>query len=254
MSNSLRFYVDNLVDQSTITASTENALYPTENLQDPRRTKVFRSTTNSDSIVFDFGETSNIDSIMIVDGPDGLGVSAVTLELNGTNTWGAPAFSQVVTLTTTHGVSYAEFASQSYRFARLVLTSTLGYCELSKVFLGQSQQIGADRSVQYNWSYQSKELSKIQENQYGTKFIDIISRQKQINFSINLLDKDELDDIFELYDTKGISKPFFMRLGCNEISNDFKRYSGMFYLNSIPQITNSSFNRYNLSMSLEEAK
>jgi hypothetical protein len=35
--------------------------------------------------------------------------------------------------------------------------------------------------------------------------------------------------------------------------NDPNRFSGMVYLNSIPTITNTSFGRYSLSMTLEEA-
>ena len=254
MSNSLRFYVNNLVDQATITASNENALFPASNLQDQRRTKVFRSTTNSDSIVFDFQETSEINSVMVVDEPfNGFGFTTITLELNGTNTWGSPAFTQSITVSTEHGVGYAEFNTQSYRFARIVLNSTLGYCELSKIYIGKNTQIGTDRSVQYGWSYQDRDISRVTENRYGQKFSDIILRQRLINFSMNLLSKDEMDNIFEIYDYCGITKPLFIRIGCDEISNEKRRYAGMFYMNNVPTITNTSFNRYSLSFQLEEA-
>jgi hypothetical protein len=35
--------------------------------------------------------------------------------------------------------------------------------------------------------------------------------------------------------------------------NDHRRFSGMVYLNSMPTITNTSFGRYSMSMSMEEA-
>jgi hypothetical protein len=251
----IKFYSGNLVDQATLSASTENALFPLENLQDPRRTKVFRSTTNSDTVVLDFQETSDVDSVFIVSNPiDGFGISTLAIDLNATNSWGAPAYSDTVTWSTVHGLGYNEFAAtQSYRFARLSLTSTLGYCELSKLFIGKKISLLNDRSINYGWSYVSKDNSRTQENRYGQRFSDVINRQRQFNISFSNINKDQLDQIFEIYDDKGLTKPFFVRIGCDEMISDKRRFSGMVYLNSIPQITNRFFNNYSLSMTLEEA-
>lgn len=248
----LKFYVGNLVDQATINASTVNSLFPASNLLDPRRTKVFRSTTNSDSIVFDFQETSEIDSVFVVDNPfDGFGVSTLSLELNTTDTWGAPAHTESVTWSTKHGVGYKEFIQQDYRFARLVMGSSLTYCELSKIFIGKSLDIG--RGPNFGWTYQSKDNSRIQENRYGQKFPDVINRQRQFSISLSNLDKDMMEKFFEIYDDKGTTKPFFMRTGCESMINGVERFAGMVYMTQIPTITNRFFNNYALSLTLEEA-
>ena len=250
----IKFYSENLVDRATITASTENALFPKSNLVDPRRTKVFRSTTASDEVVFDFQETSAIDSIFIVDNPfDGFGISSLTLNLNATNTWGAPAYTDTVSFSDTFGLGYKEFTTQNYRFAQVALTSSLAYCELSNLFIGKKIDMLSDKSINYGWTYLSKDNSRVQENRYGQKFADVINRQKQLNISFSNLNKDQLDQIFELYDDKGITKPFYIRIGCPEMTNDLRRYSGMVYMTSVPQITNRFFNNYALSMTLEEA-
>lgn len=250
----ISFYSSNLIDQSVVTASTENELFPASNLIDPRRTKVFRTNSNSDSIVFDFGETSEVNSILLVDSPrDGFGVTSVTLEMNGTNTWGAPAFTTTVPLNAIHGLGFKEFALQSYRFARLVMTSTLGYCELSKVFIGKEITFANNMGIELGWTYQDKDLSTFRENRYGQKFIDVVSRQKQISFSIRSMDKTEIDQVLEIYDEKSTIKPFFVRIGNDEMINDPDRFAGMFYLNTVPQITNKSFGLYDISMNLEEA-
>lgn len=251
----IKFYSGNLVDQATLSSSTENALFPLNNLKDPRRTKVFRSTSNSDTVFLDFQQTSDIDSLFVVSNPfDGFGVSTIAIDLNATNTWGAPAYSDTVTWSTVHGVGYNEFtATQAYRFARLSLTSTLGYCELSKIFIGKKISLLNDRSINYGWSYQSRDNSKIQENRYGQKFSDVINRQRVFEISFSNINKDQLDQIFEIYDDKGLTKPFYIRIGCDEMINEKRRFAGMVYLNSIPQITNRFFNNYSLSMSLEEA-
>jgi hypothetical protein len=250
----IKFYSDNLVDQATITVTTENALFPKSNLLDPRRTKVYRSTTNSDEVVFDFQETSEIDSVFIVDNPkDGFGISSLAINLNATNTWGAPSYSDTVSFSDTFGLGFKEFTTQSYRFAQLELTSSLAYCELSNLFIGKKIDMLNDKSISYGWQYASKDNSRVTENRYGQRFSDVINRQKQLNISFSNLNKDQLDQIYALYDDKGITKPFFVRIGCSEMTNDLRRYSGMVYLTAVPQITNRFFNNYALSMSLEEA-
>lgn len=250
----ISFYSDNLVDQANVTVSSENLLFPKSNLKDSRRTKIFRSNSNSDSIVFDFQETSIVDSILLVDDHrNGFGFSIAILEMNGTNEWSDPAFSQAITINHAQGFAFAEFPQESYRFARLVLSSTLGYCEVSKVFIGKKIAFANGMGINLGWTYQDKELSTIKENRYGQKFIDVITRQKQINFSITSMDPDELDQVLEIYDNKGSTKPFWMRLGCADMINDQDRFAGMYYMTAVPGITNRSFALYDISMTIEEA-
>jgi len=251
----IKFYSGNLVDQATITASTENALFPLSNLKDPRRTKVYRSTTNSDEIVFDFQETSEINSCFLVDNPfDGFGVSTLLLQMNGTNSWGSPAATESLAIDTQFGMGLNDFTTtHSYRFARLVATSSLSYCEISKLFIGKSIDLLNGKSINYGWNIVYKDNSRTVENRYGQRFTDVINRQKQINISLSNLSKDQLDQIFEINDDKGTSKPFFVRIGCTPMINNVERFSGMVYLSSAPQITNTFFNNYSLSMTLEEA-
>jgi hypothetical protein len=232
--------------------STENASFPASNIQDTRRTKVFRSTSGSDEIIFDFQESSEVDSFVIVDEPrNGFGLSTIDLEFSGTGNFSSPAFSTSLSFSTVHGVGVNEFAEQDYRFARLVMTSSLGYCELSKIFIGKELDLG--RCQSYGWSYQDKEIVNTKENRYGQKFSDIITRQRVFNLRFELLDKDHLDKIFQIYDNNGTTKPFFVSMDCGDIINDTNRFAGMVFMNSIPAITNTSFGRYSLSMQLEEA-
>lgn len=251
----IRFYSHNLVDQAVITPSTVNAQFPASNLVDPRRTKLFRSNTASDEIVFDFGETSDVNSFFIVDNPlDGFGVSTLSLEFNGTNTWGSPAATESLSFSTQFKNGYTDFATtHSYRFARLVMNSSLAYCELSKIFIGKSIELLGGRSINFGWSVQFKDKARTTENRYGQKFSDVINRQRVFNISFSNLNKDQLDQIFEIYDAKGTHLPFYIRIGCDNMINDNRRFSGMVYLNSAPQITNRFFNNYSLSMNLEEA-
>ena len=249
----LKFFNDNLVTAtSTVgTPSTVNASFPLSNLSDSRRTKVFRTTANSGNIVFDFGSPKTIDSLFIVgNSQTGLGINSLTLELNSSNSWASPAFSQVITLSSKFNQGKATFTAQTYRYARVVFTSSASFCEISKLFIGQA--IDLDRGPSFNWTYKSEDLSKVVENRYAQKFVDIISRQKRLSLSINLLNKDQLDQLFEIYDSKGLTYPFFIELGSDNMINDNRRFSGLVYLSSIPTITNNYFNRYSLTIEVEE--
>jgi hypothetical protein len=247
----LKLYNDNYVDQSTITASSQNALFPTSNLKDYRRSKVFRSTSNSDHLIFDMQETSLITTVFIVaDKRSGFGVSTVTVQFNATSDFTSPAFSISVPFSVKFGLGVVEFPQVAYRFARIVMTSSLGYCELSKVYIGKP--LALSRSINFGWTIKDEELSTKQKNRYGQLFIDTITRQKTIGFAMNLMNKDDLDIINELIDSKGESKPFYIQLGCAEMTNDNRRFSGPVYMNDIPTITNTNFNRYAMSFSVTE--
>jgi hypothetical protein len=250
---SFSIYSQNLVDQATLTASTVNAQFPVNNIKDYRRSKVYRSTTNADSVVFDFGETSEVNTVFLIsDKRNGFGFSTVTLQFNGTDAWGAPAATESVTFSTEHGVGFKEFtATHSYRFCRMVMTSTLGYCEVSNIFLGKKQNIV--RSINFGWTYQDEQIVNKVSNRYGQLFTDIVSRQKKIDLSMNYLDKDNLDEFLVAYDYCGESKPCFIKLGCDEMINDYRRFSGMVFFETVPAITNDYFNKYSLSLTLREA-
>jgi hypothetical protein len=245
-------YDNSYVPTATLTASTTNALFPLTNINDNRRSKVWRSTTNSDNIVINFGSAKEVDSFFIVcDKRGNFGFSTITLEFNSTDSWGSPAATESITFSNTFKVGLKDFATKNYQYVRIVLTSSLGYCEVSNIYLGK--RIDMDRSISFDWTYKSDDLSNSKTNRYGQRFTDETIRQTTISGALRLLDKDQLDQFFSVYDNVGEKKPFFIQLGCDEMTNDNRRYSGMVYFSSLPQITNTSFNRYNLSMTLIEA-
>jgi hypothetical protein len=249
---SFQLYKTNLIDQATITPSSENALFPVENIKDYRRSKVWRSTSSSDSLVIDFNETSVVDTFFIVpDKRNGFGVSLITLEFNATNEWTSPAATELVTFSDVYGVGFKEFTPHEYRFCRIVFTSSLSYCEVSNIYLGQKLDMG--RGISFGWTYKDDELSQSKLNRYGQKFTDVILRQKTISGALRLLDKEKITKFFEVYDYCGESRPFFMFLGYDDTIDNPLRFSGMFFFTDIPTITNTNFNKYNLSFTAREA-
>jgi aspartyl/asparaginyl-tRNA synthetase len=257
----LKLWNYNLVDQGTaiITATNENALFPVLNLKDPRRTKVFRSTTNSTVILFDFLTTQEVDSIVITPhSKNGFGfVAPITIEANPTNTWGSPAFSTTIAsgdIDQIHEIAIKEFAEQNFRFWRVSISGA-SYVELSNIFIGKMLLIGTGRTFSYDWQYVQAELSQFVVNRYGQRFSDIIDTQKRISASINLLTKEEIDDFFQMYDYNRTVRPFYMKIeSAAGILNNENRLSGMFYFDEMPFVSNPSHALWNMSATLSEAK
>lgn len=256
---SFKFLANNLVDQASIFTSSENSQFPASNIKHDFRTKVYRSTSNSDNIVFDLGSIEDVDHVAICDNwQDGFGVSAVTIEANGTDNWTSPAFSTSMTLDTEFGVSIKALSSQqSYRFWRLVLTSTLGYCEISHVFIGKASSVSTN-GVSYGWSYKNNDLKKQATSRYGQEFIDSIAQRKELmNLSFKVMNTTELDKIFEVYDNRRTVKPFYVKVGDDTdtiISNE-DRFNGLYKLTAMPSVSNpSTFALYDVTLSMREQK
>jgi hypothetical protein len=254
-----KFLANNMVEGAVITASTENAQFPASNLKHDFRTKVYRSTSNSDSIVFDLGAIEDVTHIGLVDNwQDGFGVSTVTVEANGTDTWGSPAFSTTMTLDNTFGVSINELAAtESYRYWRLVLTSSLSYCELTYVFIGKATDIETN-SVSYGWGYRGTEIAKKSTTRYGQDFTDPITTRKELNgLGFEVMNTTEIDKIFEVFDGRMTSKPFMVKMGddTNTIISNENRLNGLYKLTTIPAVTNpSAFGLYNVTLNVKEQK
>jgi hypothetical protein len=251
MADCFSLYGTNLVDTSTNTASTTNAQFPLTNLTDFRRSKVFRSTSNTSNIVFNFGSPQPIDAIFILaDKRNGFGGQTMTVEFNSADSWGSPAYSIAVPLSESLKMGNVTFPDISYQYARVVITSSLGYGELSKIFIGK--KIALSATINFGWSYKNEDTSVKSKNRYGQIFTDTIARQKALSFAFKNITKDDLNLINLMLDDRGENKPFYITIGNDLMAVDYRRFSGGVFLDDIPTVTNSSFNRFNLSMVTKE--
>lgn len=250
----IKFYVYNEIDNGVLTASTENATFPLSNLKDPRRTKTYRSNTNSDSVVLDMGGFKPIDSFFMVDHTfNGFNLATLTLEFNSTNVWTSPALSIPITIDYINGVALYDFPTPvTYRFCRFVMSSVSGFCELPKLFLGlRSTYSFVDFS--YPLNFQINDLSTVTKNRYGQKFIDEVGTQRNIRANIDYIPKDDIDDFLEWLTVVSITKPFFINFDNGQMSTDINKFNGYYFLNGEPSLQFNSGLYWNLSMNLEEA-
>lgn len=257
----ITLFSDNLVHQGTMTATTENASFPLSNIKDPRRTKVFRSTANTVDIIFDFIENSGIDSILLCDNyKNGFGFTSASYVFAMSSSFSTPLASGTIDFDANSGVTYKDLGSVvNARFMKLTLTSTLPYCELSKIFVGKKITLNGgnstaqNRSINFGWTYKNKDLSLIKDNRYGQRFGDKIARQRQFNTSFANLTKDHVAQLASISDVKGIVEPFWVHIGSPDMTATLNRYTGMVFLADIPQESNGNFNKFNMPFNLEEA-
>lgn len=253
----LKFFSNNKSLNATKTASTANAQYPITNLDSDFRTKVWRSTSNADNIIFDLGSAENVDSVVIVDNwQNGFGFTACTVEGNATDSWGAPSFSTTLTIDTEFGFALKEFAStQSYRYWRLVFTSTLGYVEVANVFIGTKTEVTTN-GIDYSWSFKDNDNKKVDTNRYGQEFIDDINSRKELsNLAYKVANTTELNTLFTVFDEVRTVKPFFLSIGdgTQTILDDDDRARGFYKLSSYPTITNTTSGFYSITMNMRES-
>jgi hypothetical protein len=249
-----KFYWNNLSLEAVLSPSSENAQFPVENIQDARRTKVFRSTSNADHIYFDFGAAESIDSVVAVGHTiNGLGFSTATIELNNVATWTMGALASIpLTIDTLNDIAFGSLVSPvNARYAKLILTSTLGYCEVAKLFIGKMDEVGTnDFGFPVNFQLDNKAI--IQRNRYGQKFVDEITTQKLFSGSIQAMTNDECEKIYELASECSTTRPFFMRIEGAQIFNDGNRVAGYYYLKDDPVFSYTTGGFWSVGLSLEE--
>lgn len=253
----IRFLSNNLVETASLTASTENAQFPVSNIQSDFRTKVWRSTSNSDNLVIDLGSTEPVDYIGIVDNwQNGFGVSTIIVEANATDSWGAPAFSTTLTFDSIHGVGIKEIAEQNYRYWRFVFTSTLGYCEIANLFVGKAVNIDTN-GIDYRWAYKSRDIKRMTSSRYGQEFIDTITERKELNgLKVRVMNTTELDKMFEVFDNRRTTKPMFIDFQdpSNVLMNNINRANGIYKFVSEPTFPNITSGFWETSFRLREQK
>jgi hypothetical protein len=226
-----------------------------ENIQDDRRSKVFRSTTNSDHVYFDFGAAEPVDSFVAVgDYINGLGFTAASLELNNVATWTMGALATIpITIDAVNQIAFGKIVTAvNARYAKLILTSTLGYCEVSNIFIGMEDEIGTN-DFQFPLAYKENNSAIVQTNRFGQKFIDEINVRKSFKGSIASMTNAECEIIYDMVNDRSSTKPLFMRIQDAQVFLDGNRTAGMYYLATDPEFAYTQGGFWAVSLELEEA-
>ena len=127
---------DNKYNLATLTASDENPAFPVENSQDTRLSRLFKTTGTSVNIVIDLGENLTATSFFLAQ--HNLTSSAtITLEANATDAWTSPSYTNSIAYSA--DIIYELFATQTYRYWRLVISDATNpdtFIKFGGCFLG----------------------------------------------------------------------------------------------------------------------
>ena len=142
MSNIL-FLFNNIFDLATLVESSQDDDFPTENLQNPFRTKVWKTASGvgTANLVINHGIAKAVSAVAIVNYDWEDAPSTLDLEFNMTDSWGDPSETESLTWLANPDVYgnpniiIKTFASKSYQYNRLNIVHGSQF-QIGRIFLG----------------------------------------------------------------------------------------------------------------------
>lgn len=207
----MRIAWNNLADDATLTPSQESPLYPAENVQDAHAQRVWKGLDATENLVIDLGSAQAVTCVGIA-GHNFTATVTVTLQGNATNSWGAPSFSEVLTI---YPTALHFFTSATYRYWRLVVADTGVVVTIGRIFLGTFYQMpGMGPAIRL-----PKTTTSLQSvSPMGAVFGDAgrLYRAATINFpNVTNAHRSGIDEIFESVDR---ITPVFIAVWENQLS------------------------------------
>lgn len=159
---------------SAVTATTEDADYPAENLIDTNIAKPAKLTGTSGNWVVDLGSARTVAAASIVNHTIDAGLE-VRLQGNSADSWGAPAFNEAFAIPTHHEDGHAPnpilLVGATYRYWRLIVVGT----NSQNVAVGRLLLLGAWRefgtSVQFSAMEDEEHLEHVDETELGVELV-----------------------------------------------------------------------------------
>ena len=135
----MRFAYSNLADAATLTASSEIAGYPVENVLDPRLTVKWHSdSATAQSVVIDLGSAATCKVFAIVGHNINSGAT-VRAQGNATDAWTSPSVNELITYNSGMMIKYA--TGGSYRYWRFSFSGLTSGLEIGRLWIGDYIQL-----------------------------------------------------------------------------------------------------------------
>lgn len=209
----LTFLVENYLDGSNLSLSegTVNAQFPLNNIKNSTTVKKFRTTTNTCKIVVDLLQTRNIDSLAIHgDSTTTLGLTScgvrfsLTLDFSGYT-------QEMITLNAQYNMGYLLKPSPvSYRYVEFEFEGNGDYVEVSNIYIGLREDLTINNISTSSFQYGFDDNSDVSKNEYGQRFINVKNRLKNISGAINTCNREEQEQLEDIFDYHGTTLPFWI--------------------------------------------
>lgn len=220
-----RFMYSNLIDSSTLTASSSSSTLPVNNLKNAQKTKVWRTGTSTaaEYVVIDLGSAKAVTCVILLNHNLTASDSAIALEGNTADSWGAPAFTQ--SLSRVAGPISAFFASQSYRYWRVKFTkASAGQTrDIGRIFLGTYYEL-SQNSTPEGLTIGQNDLSEVSRSSGGQSYADIKSIYQDIDLSIRAMPHAQHEQLKIIGNAVGVHTPFFFAIDYDTEPEDWLLY------------------------------
>ncbi|MDF1592586.1 MAG: hypothetical protein P1P89_13810 [Desulfobacterales bacterium] len=234
MSN-IRFFWQNLFDLAALTASSQDADFPAANLQNPLRTKVYKTagaTPGTANLVIDHLTAKPVTAIILANYDWAGAPGTLNLEFNAADAWGAPSATEALTWVATPdtygnpNVIIKVFASKSYRYNRLNVVYSPGAVptdwQLGRIFLGTCFE--PINHYDFDGEESIVDPSFIGESVGGQQLVDEITkyRTKSFDFPAETLAQWLLFQ--QMFNSVGYSRDLFVAFDFDNYPNALTMY------------------------------
>ena len=199
----MRIAYTNLVDSGTVTASSENPIYPIENVQVARLAKPWQTiAVTGVNAVVDLGSALAVNTVAII-GHTITTSATLNIEANSSDSWGSPSWSTSLTALSNMILKYLD-ASQTYQYWRFTIedvSAASAYINIGRLWLGTYRQMDTASTVDFNVrKYRSDTVTYGRDRQ---KFATEGAGWRSFDLSFKAFQGTMLTAMQTLYDTVG---------------------------------------------------
>lgn len=246
MSSNILFLYNNLLDSATLTESSQATGFPCENLQNPFRTKYWKTagaTAGTAQLVIDHGSAKAVNAIALTGYDWASAPGTLQVEFNATDSWGAPSATETLTWVsgTTPGGNKGTIikklsSTRTYRFNRLSVVYSPGATPtdwyLGRMFLGSY----FEPTRNYGWGYQESVVdpSLVSQTIGGQDHADEIERYRVITANGIIATQAQWVLYQAMINTVGTRKPIFIAF---DYTNDAAEKTIYGKFSKLPAIT-----------------
>lgn len=275
--NNLRILYDNVIDSSTLAASSTTAGFPVTNLQKEQKGLVWRSTSTSATVTATWSTAQSLSCVLLpfcnltssatiriklytltTDTTPVLDTGAVNAgAYTPTDLWGGLSnISSSVNAYNYGGGTYARswFAVTSARKMEVIIADSsnpAGYLELSRIVCGAywSPQINADFGVTLGYL----DTSEQQRSESGNLITSNGTIHKTMSFDLGSIVENDRNKMLSILRGNGLRKPMFVSI-FPEDTDVVKEQNYQIYakMNNLSALTHQFYSLYSSSISLEE--
>lgn len=226
-----------------------SALFGPAKLLDHRRNTLFRSGA-SFNLVIDLGSAQNVTAFALFDHNLTIGAT-LTLQGHTADSWGAPSYSQAVTVQDPAHL----YLDETYRYWRIVpVDGSLSYFEAGDVFLGAYTALS--NTLNGDWGSSWSRRYVIQENNSYTGLLrrKAYAKQQQLDLTFNTIQPADMDALVTMQEAlvdldTGDVNPVIVHLFYDEADTMF--LMDWLNLNSFDQQF-AGYNRNQLTLTFQE--